>query len=370
MSNNNKIKVLLISVRADFGGGPEHIYRLIQVLKEEIDFYIACPDDYPYWNRYENLLGNKRMIVIPHRKFKVNAVSSLILFLHKHKINIIHSHGKGAGIYSRTLRLPTSVPCIHTFHGIHIGEYNGLQKFVYMLLERIMSIFTKSFITVSRSEFELVKKLKIAPNKKLNIINNGVIIPAEVVEEKILDGEKLRLITFSRFNYQKNTVLLIEILKELKRQNQIERFETIILGSGQNEKVFKLKLEQNGLSSFVKLLGSVDNPAEYLKEVFCYISTSRWEGLPLGILEAMAHGIPVIASNVTGNTDVVRQDVNGFLYNLDMPERAADYLIKLSADKELWESFSKASRKIVEKEFSIERMAEETKEVYFRIFNQ
>ena len=105
MPRNRKNKILLISVRADFGGGPEHIYRLVQKLKDEIEIYIACPNDYPYWNRYERLVNAERMIRIPHRKFKLYAVSSLIFFLHKHQIDLIHSHGKGAGIYGRTLRL-------------------------------------------------------------------------------------------------------------------------------------------------------------------------------------------------------------------------------------------------------------------------
>ena len=370
MPRNRKNKILLISVRADFGGGPEHIYRLVQKLKDEIEIYIACPNDYPYWNRYERLVNAERMIRIPHRKFKLYAVSSLIFFLHKHQIDLIHSHGKGAGIYGRTLRLISGVPCIHTFHGIHVGEYSVIQKRAYIMLERIMSKLTASFITVSKSEFDLVKKLKIARNEKINIVNNGVVIPSETLEENIFSREKLKLITISRFDYSKNTLLLIDILKELKRQNQIERFEIIILGSGQDEAVFKLKLEQCGISSFVKLLGMVENPSDYLKDAFCYISTSRWEGLPLGILEAMAYGIPAIATNVTGNKDVVQQDVNGFLYDLDKPEVAADYLLKLSDNKELWKSFSKASREIVEKKFSIERMAKETKEVYSRFFNK
>ncbi len=368
---NGKIpKILIISARADFGGGPEHIYRLIQNLKDEIEFYIACPNDYPYWNRYESLVRAERMIVIPHRKFKLNTVANLIFFLQKHQIDVIHSHGKGAGVYGRTLRFITGIPCVHTFHGIHVGEYNNMQKSVYVMLEKLMSRITASFITVSKSEFDLVKKLKIARDKKINIINNGVVIPIETVEENIFSREKLKLITISRFDYSKNTLLLIDILKELKKQNQIERFETIILGSGQDEKIFKQKLEQNRISSFVNLLGMVDNPSDYLKDTFCYISTSRWEGLPLGILEAMAIGIPAIATNVTGNKDVVQKGVNGFLYDLDKPEIAADYLLKLSGDKEMWKNFSQASRKIVEKKFSVEKMAAETKKVYSKFFNK
>ncbi len=366
MKRTGKPKILIISSRADFGGGPEHIYRLIQALKNEINFFVACPDDYPYWNRYASLIGNGRMVKIPHRKFKANAVSSLIRFLHKNQIHQIHSHGKGAGIYSRTLTLFTGIPCIHTFHGIHIGEYNNFQKSTYILLERIMSKFTKTFIAVSKSEFELVKKLKIVRTNKINIINNGVIIPFKRVDEKVLERKKFKIITFSRFDYSKNTLLLIDILNALKKLGKIDLFETTILGSGEDEQIFKQKLEQTNLSSQVKVLGFVENTADYLLDAFCYISTSRWEGLPLGILEAMAYGVPAIATNVTGNKDIVENNINGFLYAIDKPEEAAGFIIQLSNNKNLWRTFSNASSSKIKEDFSVDKMAKKTKQLYMR----
>ncbi len=369
MSKIRKPRILLISARADFGGGPEHMYRLMQILKEEIDFFVVCPEDYPYWNRFRNLLGSEKLYKIPHRKFKVGAVSNLKIFLDDNKIDLIHSHGKGAGIYGRTLNFLTGVPCIHTFHGLHTGEYKNFQKEGYLLLEKMMSKFTKAFITVSKSEFDLISKLNITRIDKINIINNGVVIPAAKVDEDIFNRAILKIITFSRFDFSKNTFLILDILQELRKRNKIDKFEIVILGSGEDEKIFIQKLAELKLSSYVKLLGSVENPAEHLVDAFCYISTSRWEGLPLGILEAMAHGIPAVATNVTGNKDLVEDNKNGFLYEIEKPEEAADKIIKLSEDKELWKSFSEAASLKIKNNFSVEKMAEQTKQLYMKNIN-
>ncbi|MEJ2617259.1 MAG: hypothetical protein P8Z35_20075, partial [Ignavibacteriaceae bacterium] len=102
--------ILIITVRADFGGGPEHIYSLIKELHKENNFYIACPDDFPYKNKYTDILGKNRIILIPHRKFKLSYLFGLKNYVKYHEINIIHSHGKGAGIYGRFLSVISGIP--------------------------------------------------------------------------------------------------------------------------------------------------------------------------------------------------------------------------------------------------------------------
>jgi hypothetical protein len=158
--------VLMLTARADFGGGPEHLYRLINLLHHKINIYTACPEDYPYWNLYSKVLGSDHLIKIPHRKFRIGALLDLLHCLKKNKINIIHSHGKGAGIYSRFLSLLTGISCIHTFHGIHIGHYGRFKRNLYLLIEKILSRFTKQYISVSKSEKQSVIESKYCSGTK------------------------------------------------------------------------------------------------------------------------------------------------------------------------------------------------------------
>ena len=368
--NQSDIKILMITSRADFGGGPEHLFRLVERLSREIDIYIACPKDFPYWERYTKLVGENRLIEIPHRKFTAGALLMLIELISSKKINLVHSHGKGAGVYSRIISILTSARCVHTLHGLHVQNYSGIKRELYLLMERFLAAFTDRIITVSEGEYNLILEYKLAAQNKLRVIENSVAIPDERVSEIIFKDEKLNVIILSRFDYSKNTALIIPIAEELRRLEKINNFEFVILGTGPDKLEFEKEAEEKKLTGSISLKGFIENPREHLIKSFCYISTSRWEGMPLGVLEAMSVGLPVIASNVVGNKDVVRHGSTGFLYDATKPAEAAEYLIKLAGDRELWKKFSNASRLNAEERFSVERMADETKKVYLEIFNK
>ena len=362
--DNKNLNILIITVRADFGGGPEHIYSLIKELFKEDNFFIACPDDFPYKNKYAEILGEERVILIPHRKFKISYLFKLKKYLKQNKINIIHSHGKGAGIYSRPLSFISGTPCIHTFHGLHTGSYKKYQKRLYIFLEKVLSSFTKKFISVSSGEFKEITENKISNPIKIAIIENGVEIPETIISDNNFFSSPKNLITFTRFNFQKNSSQLIFIFEELKKQKKADLFKIVILGTGEEENDIKNMCKEYNLSSLFHFMGTVEDRFDYLKKSFCYISTSRWEGMPLSILEAMSFGLPVIASDVVGNNNIVEHNKTGFLYNMDNPKEAADYLIKLSEDFGLWKFFTQAARNKVQLHFSLNKMAAETQKIY------
>lgn len=110
--------------------------------------------------------------------------------------------------------------------------------------------------------------------------------------------------------------------------------------------------------------GAVSNPGDYLQTAFCYLSTSRWEGMPMAVLEAMAAGLPVVATDVVGNNDVVVHGKMGFLYDEHKADAAARHIIALADDADLWLRLSQASRTQTCERFGAERMAEETAALY------
>ncbi|HMU41926.1 MAG TPA: glycosyltransferase [Ignavibacteriaceae bacterium] len=362
-----KIKILLVTSRADYGGGPEHVFRLLSGLKNDFDFFVACPFEEPYFEKYQNNVLLQKMISIPHRKFTFSDLSRIKSFILKNDIQIIHSHGKGAGIYSRILAGLTNTKCIHTFHGVHINQYNGLSKTVYKIIERFLKKRTNAFVSVSQSEYESVLKNKFADKNKLHVIENGVAIPDVSINENVFYTKPLLITSITRFDYAKNSSLVINILDHLAKTNSPDQFKFIFIGKGPEEYSIKIKLKEKKLSSYVEFTGNLSNPEEILNKSFCYVSTSRWEGLPLGMLEAMAIGLPCIATNVTGNRDIVINQVNGFLFNLTEPQMAANYLTKLSDDLNLWRKFSTNARNLTIEKYSLGSMLEKTKNLYEEI---
>jgi glycosyltransferase involved in cell wall biosynthesis len=364
-----KPNILIITSRSDFGGGPEHIFKLVNNLKEQVSFCIAAPTDYPYYDKYSKLIGKENILVIPHRKFKISPLFKLVWIVKKRKIDIVHSHGKGAGIYSRLVRFFRNVKVIHTFHGIHVDNYNSFQKFLYILLERLLALKTDKFINVSQGENVITKKYHIASSDKLIVIENGVEIPEIKVDNNNFEQNPKIIVSFSRFDHSKNSELLIPIALGLKELNQINDFRILVYGEGPDQNKVKELIKTNSLAEYIILKGTTTEPDKILLSSFCYISTSRWEGMPLGVLEAYAHGLPVIATNVTGNFNIVENNVDGFLFDINKPYDASKLIIDLSNNKTLWKSLSDNSRLKAERNYSINRVVAETKKLYLKIIS-
>lgn len=359
------LKILLVSVRADYGGGPEYVYHLVQFLPSDVESFIACPREEPYWQRFAQQVGEENMVEIPHRRFTLSSLFSLLIFVRINHINLIHSSGKGAGLYGRILGMITGIPCVHTFHGVHIGTYNKFEKWLYSILENWLSVFSKRIIAVSNSEAEVIKKMKMCKPDKLVTIDNGVRIPPIAIKRRNLTSSKLKVISMSRFDYQKNSELIIPIIKNLRTLGRADEFEFNFLGSGTQLDDLKTELQRSNLLKYVVFHGSIPNPGNCLEKSFCYLSTSRWEGMPLAMLEAMSFGLPVVATNVVGNKDIVDHNKTGFLFELESPHVAAEYLIKLADDERLWEEFSLAARASVVEKHSVQRMVSETEQIYW-----
>ncbi len=360
--NISQIRVLAITARADYGGGPEHLFRLVKELQNELCFFIAAPEDKPYYNRYASLIGKEKMISIPHRKYSFTKLFELSRFAKRQNINLIHSHGKGAGLYGRLLKLLTGIPVVHTFHGLHIGKYSFIGRNLYLLLERFLSLLTSKIIAVSVGERQRLLEYKISNPAKIQVIFNGMIIPNE--HAVFPEQKPFRVLTVSRFDYSKNSELMVEIIKEVRAKEKISDFIFVFAGDGPSLKKIKEKIEKEDLNNHAVFTGMVEHLSTYFKSSFCYISTSRWEGLPLAAMEAMSYGLPVVASRVTGNIDLIENGKEGFLYDSENPFDAANYLIELASDRELWERFSNAAKEKIKNNFTVKKMALETFRLY------
>jgi len=354
------MNVLIITLRADVGGGPEHVYQLVKNSMDSVCFHIACPDDVPYIGFYEKLVST-RIVQVPHRKFKIRSLLQLIFYIKKNNINIIHSHGKGAGLYTRMLTFVTRVPSVHTPHGIHMGEYNFFRKWLYKLYENLTSFCIKEVLFVSASEKKLASEIGLWPGVKNKVIYNGVNLIGQDEKkswrhnfrDKLGFEENHFVVSMiSRFDYPKNMKEAYRIAK------QCPDISFIWIGDG-DEKYF---LEHNSkLESVdnIMFIGFVDNPKYYLAASDVYMSTSRWEGLPLGMLEAMSLSLPVVASKVTGHIDLVKDCETGFFYPLGDVSLAIDKLMRLKNDPVLRHRQGSEARSRQQRLFNVENMAKE-----------
>jgi len=298
---------LQISLRADLSGGPKHLNDLLEELSanNKVEFFGAYPKDQDLSNLLEQ--GSVASIDLPHRFFSLKKYLELFTFCKNKKIDIIHSHGRGAGVYSRLLKF-TGAKIIHTFHGIHH------QKTIFgrlkIIMDHCLRFFTDRFIFVSPDEMEEGLSYRLAIPKKSRVILNGV------SEQNIrkdsqrfsdhstcFDALKNKIIVglLGRITYQKGHDLLIEILN--KSPHLFSDYFFVIAGKGEDDKKILNMIQKYQIKN-VKMIGETKTPYSFLNSIDIYLSTSRWEGLPLTVLEALALNKPCLLSDVQGHRDV------------------------------------------------------------------
>jgi glycosyltransferase involved in cell wall biosynthesis len=357
------LKVLLVTARADWGGGPEHVFQLLSNLPDNIIPYVACPTgDEPYGVQIQGLVGRDRVSHIPHRKFSLTSFFRLLRFCQREKIDVLHSHGAGGGIYSRLIALLLGIPVLHSFHGVHFSNMVFIKRHVRLAVERLLGRLTTLGLAVSESESCLVSKFKILPESKIVIVENGVSIPD--ISHDSSPCSPYKVAHFTRFDPIKNSTFIFDVLVELNYKNRVSDFIFEIYGDGEEKEFFINKLKSKNFESFVTLKGFVSKPAKNLSGTLCYFSSSIREGMPLSLLEALASAVPVIASDVEGNKDLIKHEVNGLLFPLGRADIAASHLCKLADSPELVRVYGNHGRVEVSARHSVNVMAKRIAAIY------
>lgn len=360
------MRVLHITARADFGGGPEHVFLQVmeQIKRDGIECFVACPDDYPYNARYSELVGNSKVTQLPHRAFSIVSIINILRFIRRHKIQILHSHGKGAGIYGRLLSFLSRTPSVHTFHGLHVGEYNWLQKKIYIAIEKILGVLTKKVVCVSSGERELILSHNLIAEKKLQLIDNGVFIPN--YEFPANHTGRLKVLSVSRFDEQKNPELLLDISREINATNLRDKVQIIVIGEGEKFSSCRDIIDTEGLNGVICLHGTTTSPRQFMHEADVFLSTSKWEGMPIAVLEAMSEGLPVVATKVVGNIDVMSNHVEGVLFDLEDVKGAVN-AISAMLDDDFRGKCGRSAHATATLKFSAEKMVTHTLKVYSQV---
>ena len=358
--NRPKTKILLISASAKTGGGPSHIFLLKKILKDEFDFYLAMPKS----GNLSKGFDRRKYLEIAERKILPQDIIRLVLFSKKNSINIIHAHGKGAGLIARILKIFLNKPLIYTFHGIHTTCLNRLKKYLYILYENLTGWLDDEKVFVSFSEKLQAINLKIFIGKRNRIINNSTkkMIRTQLNREKNnlkigIKNKKKNIISICRLVDQKNIFEIFEIAKNLQFYN------FIVLGNGYLFDKAKNYIESQKIRN-VYLLGNKKDIFKYLYEADLFLSTSLYEGHPISILEAMSIGLPIVASKVTGNVDTIKNNFSGLFYRLGDINEATYCIKKLMKNRNLKLKISNNSFLTHRKLFTIKKMKNEYLSLY------
>ena len=267
---------------------------------------------------------------------------------------MIHTHLYALN-YAVLAKLFLRIPGVHTVHNMAEKEATPKdQKVNRFFYHRHMALP----VSLSDEIQETVMALYRLPPQGCPVVLNGVDLTKCQPKTDYAPHDPIRILHVGRFSEQKNHACMIEALAALPRHT----FRLDFFGEGELLEDIRAQAAQNGLESEVHFNGTTDRIHPHLAAADMFILPSKWEGVPMSIIEAMGTGLPIIASRVGGVSDMLTDDQSGLLIEPDATELAAA-IERLAGSEELRRTLGQHALADSER-FSAVQMARHYVEIY------
>lgn len=375
------VKVLLVITLSEIGGAQKVIYHIAVGLDPGLfNVTVACAPGGELIRWLCQMPRKIRIVEIPELKrnispfFDLVALYRLYHLIRRERFDIVHCHSSKAGILGRLAAGLAGVKKIFfTVHGWGINQYQSWPvRFFYAWLERLAGTVSTKVVCVSESDLSKGRSLRLVTDDKLSVIYNGVTKPQkkEGVLRRELNIKKEDIIvgTVARLTSQKAPLFLLEVAERIiNRPNNglgKGRVYFVIIGDGPLRHQCEEFINIKGLNGRVFLLGAKEEAAELVQDFDVFALFSRWEGLPLTIIEAMLARVPVVARAVGGVNELVMHQKTGYLINkLDVGE-AEKVILDLVSNKHKRQTMGEFGCQRATQLFGIDEMVTKYRELY------
>lgn len=272
----------------------------------------------------------------------------------ENKYKFIHCHSPIGGVIGRLVSKKTKTKCIYTAHGFHFYKGAPIQNWIiFYPIEKWLSKYTDILITINKEDY------KRAKNKfKMKVIRYvpGVGVDTEKFLIQNFDRQKYRkklgysnndfiILSVGELNKNKNHEIVLKAIAQLKNS----KIKYMIAGNGELKEKLLNTAESLGIRNQFQLLGFRKDIPELLNSSDLYILPSLREGLNVSLMEAMSANLPVIASDIRGNVDLIKHKTNGFLFNPSDCNLLSLKINTIYTNTQLSEKISIENHKIIQK---------------------
>ncbi|HFD32724.1 MAG TPA: glycosyltransferase [Gammaproteobacteria bacterium] len=365
MSKNsaNEIRVILLASGDLWAGAEVMVYQLVSSLKrlDHVKILVILLNN-------DRLANELKAIGVKVHIIDETQLSALGLARGIHKItkefspHIIHSHRYKenflAWLVTKTMR---NIQLVATQHGMPEVAKNK-QKLPARLRTRIffrlLSCCFDRTVLVSREMQQSLVDSYGFTEKNTTVIHNGIPLSPNVIQhtnDRIIIGSAGRLFPVKDFS------LMVDIANVIVSQNDIVDF--VLAGDGPERPMLEEKVRKYDLQGRFIFLGHQDDMDSFYRSLDVYISTSVHEGIPMSVLEAMSHGLPVVVPKVGGFPEIIEDGISGYLIDNRTPDMFADSIFKLLQPQHR-RSMASAARSRIENSFSREAMAQQYYHLY------
>jgi glycosyltransferase involved in cell wall biosynthesis len=348
-------KILHITLHLNPGGRENLIVHLSNKLNELGHLSsIAC---LKHSGSLSKFLAPETKIYEFNKKNELSIATLLKLyaFLKKNPFDIVHCHNPGTLFYGCISgKLAGTKKIINTEHGF-VDKYSkkSLIKDYFLL-----SLASKTTVVSESIKQELINRHKIN-SSKINIVKNGIYKKksfksrSEVLSLLGLNDNHFYIGVVARLTPIKNHKLLIDAFVLLS--SKYPNLRLLIIGGGETEN--EIKLYSNLVKDKVYFLGPRDDVFDILQVIDIFVLPSNSEGLSLAIMEAMSAGLPIVATDVGGNRELIQHNYSGILTPPKIPSSLADAIEKLILNRNFRKHLGQNAMVQFNKHFTINKMA-------------
>jgi len=347
------------------GGTEKQLYELLRGLNREIfhPFVISLSTG-GIWADKIRRLGIDVIEIERKKNMEIKRLSQLIKLLRHIKPKIVHTFLFSANSYGRIAAIICRVPIIIASER-NLPEI-GKDKTAYQIyIDRFLSLFSDAIICNSMKASITLRRYAFNGNK-LYTVYNGIRTDNYVYISRVMTERKIPVIgTVCRLSPQKNIKLFIDMAHSLLKQGYDLKF--MIIGDGPDRRNLENYAQSLGIRNRILFTGDQSDVRKFLSNMDIFVLTSSYEGMSNALMEAMATGLPVIASNVGGNSELIIDGKTGYLFqsnNLGQLVEKVAYLLNYpDSAKDLGEQ----GRERIINDFSADKMVENTVTIYLRL---
>ncbi len=368
-----KIKVLETIRQGKVGGGESHLVSLVDYLdKSAYEPVVLSFTDGPMINRLRQS-GIKCYVISTEKAFNMNVWDQVKQIIKNEQIDIVHAHGTRA--YTNVLWPAHSlnIPVMYTVHGWSFHEdQHVLIKRMRVFIENML--VNHAQLTISVSETNQSSGRRYMPGLSSVVINNGIDLHRFDPDRTYKDiraefGIPKDVILFgyiSRITKQKDPIGMIDAFSRVLAHTKDIRL--LMIGEGDLQEQAMERVKELALTSYVYFDNFRQDVPELLNGIDIYCLPSLWEGFPIGLLEAMAMGKAVIATNVDGSKEIIQSHNNGILIAPSDSSALSDAMVALCDDQRLRGKLQANAKQTITQKYNAATMTKTTEALYDSIF--
>jgi glycosyltransferase involved in cell wall biosynthesis len=365
-------RVAMISFSPLSTGGIEtHLLQVFHGLLQEFEFLVLGTLAEPFLSLAGGL-GVNCIPLAPPLKIDPLAILRLRKEFLERRIDLVHTHDTRGGLLGRIAARTAGIPAVHTVHTPSFFlPRNRILIHTYRLVERSLNRWASdNVIFVSKTIRQIYFDGRLIEPEKASLIPNGLEPVWFTPVQHILRAQKeVRFLYVGRMAREKGIGNLAEAFGIVARQIPGVRLQ--VAGEGPKMDDLLRAAENGGWKQQLDLLGLLmrAKARETMRSADIFILPSEFESFSYTLLEAMASGLPCIATDVGGNRDLIEPDRTGFLVPGENPQRLAEAMIRLAENPELRISLGREGA-VRAREYTLERMIEGTHSVYREILSR